>query len=282
MLSEGTSSQMPHPVTNDTAVVSHDPIDPAPVRAVAGLGLTKFLDPLRIPPVIKVAAHPKPRRLEIKMQATSAKLHSELPPTALWAYDGHFPGPTINVRRGQNLRVAWRNAISGHLPLTAVEVGLQNATPDPGRDGAEPLAAVAALPPWLVVHLHGARTGGGNDGWTENAVLPGEAQLAEYLNDQPAAALWYHDHAMAITSLNVISGLAGMYLIRDDEEDALRLPSGTHEVPLIICDRNSTPTSMASSPGSSSTSRRSCRRSRRSSCRSAGRSRSSTASSGRT
>jgi spore coat protein A len=29
-----------------------------------------------------------------------------------------------------------------------------------------------------------------------------------------------------------------MYLIRDDEEDALRLPSGTHEIPLIICDRN--------------------------------------------
>jgi hypothetical protein len=64
------------------------------------------------------------------------------------------------------------------VPLTAVDVGLQDATPDPGRDGAAPRADVAALPPWLVVHLHGARTGGGSDGWTENAVLPGEEQLA--------------------------------------------------------------------------------------------------------
>lgn len=37
----------------------------------------------------------------------------------------------------------------------------------PGRDGAEPLPAVGALPAWTVVHLHGSRTGGGNDGWPE-------------------------------------------------------------------------------------------------------------------
>jgi spore coat protein A len=124
--------------------------------------------------------------------------------------------------------------------VTAVEV--QSAapfdTPGPGRDGVDPRADVAALPPWTVVHLHGAQTGGGNDGWTENAVLPGNSQLAEYPNDQQATALWYHDHAMAITALNVMTGLAGMYLIRDAEEDALGLPHGEHEMPLIICDRN--------------------------------------------
>jgi o-aminophenol oxidase len=97
---------------------------------------------------------------------------------------------------------------------------------------------VAALPPWLVVHLHGARIDAGNDGWTENAVLPGHTQLAEYPNDQPATSLWYHDHAMGITSLNVLAGLSGMYLIRDAEEDALHLPRDEHEVPLIVCDRN--------------------------------------------
>lgn len=32
---------------------------------------------------------------------------------------------------------------------------------------------------------------------------------------------------MAITALNVVTGLAGMYLIRDAEEDGLRLPCGT-------------------------------------------------------
>jgi FtsP/CotA-like multicopper oxidase with cupredoxin domain len=89
-----------------------------------------------------------------------------------------------------------------------------------------------------VVHLHGARTGGDNDGWPENGIAAGDRQLAEYPNDQPATALWYHDHAMAITHLNVLAGLAGMYLIRDDEEDSLHLPRGEREVPLILCDRN--------------------------------------------
>jgi FtsP/CotA-like multicopper oxidase with cupredoxin domain len=205
----------------------------APVTAPAEPTVTKFLDALRVPPLIKVAPH---QSLEVTMRATYAQLHSELAPTRVWAYDGHFPGPTIEVRRGQKLRVAWRNRVKGAMPLTAVE--LQNATTGPGRDGAQPLAAVAALPPWLVVHLHGARTDAGNDGWTENAILPGNTQMAEYLNDQPATTLWYHDHAMAITSLNVMTGLAGTYLIRDAEEDALHLPSGEHEVPLNVCDRN--------------------------------------------
>lgn len=202
-----------------------------------GMGLTKFRDPLRIPPVLR----PSPiQPTTVSMRAVQARLHSELPPTRVWTYDGLFPGPTIEVRRGQRLRVIWHNEITGSYPVTAVEVPNlpPGATPGPGRDGAPPLPTVAALPPWTVVHLHGSRTGGGNDGWPENAVLPGNAQLSEYHNDQQATALWYHDHAMAITALNVMTGLAGMYLIRDAEEDGLRLPRGDHEVPLIIADRN--------------------------------------------
>jgi spore coat protein A len=198
--------------------------------------LEKFLDPLQIPPVIRVAPGGQSAQLEITLRTISMRLHSQLPPTRVWAYNGSLPGPTIDVRRGQKLRVIWQNELTGSYPITAVQV--QNGTPGPGRDGAEPLPDVAALPPWNVVHLHGARTGGGNDGWPENAVLPGNAQLAEYPNDQQATALWYHDHAMAITALNVMTGLAGMYLIRDAEEDSLRLPHGEQEVPLIICDRN--------------------------------------------
>jgi o-aminophenol oxidase len=205
----------------------------APGAAEVELGLTKFLDPLRIPPVRK--PHDS---LEVTMRATHAQLHSELPPTPVWAYDGHFPGPTIEVRSGRRLRVAWRNRITGGYPATAVNLPSADMTPGPGRDGAAPRAEVEALPPWTVVHLHGARTGGGNDGWTENAILPGLAQLSEYPNDQPSTTLWYHDHAMAVTALNVMAGLAGMYIIRDDEEAALHLPRGDHEIPLIVCDRN--------------------------------------------
>ncbi|GAA0461701.1 multicopper oxidase [Paractinoplanes deccanensis] len=202
--------------------------------------LAPFADPLRIPPVRRARADAAGDLMTVSARPTWVRLHSALPQTLVWAYDGHFPGPTIEVRRGQRVRVAWRNELSGDYPLVAVQV--PNATPSPstvpGRDGAEPIQAVTDLPPWTVVHLHGARTDGGNDGWPENAVSPGNAQLAEYPNDQAAAALWYHDHAMAVTALNVMTGLTGMYLIRDAEEDALRLPHGAHEVPLIIADRN--------------------------------------------
>ena len=53
------------------------------------------------------------------------------------------------------------------------------------------------------MHLHGARTNAGNDGWAHNAGLKGTSQLAEYQNRQQAMPLWYHDHAMAITRFTV-------------------------------------------------------------------------------
>lgn len=202
------------------------------------LGLTKFKDPLRIPPKITIPNGRSVHALRIDMREESVRLHSELPPTRVWTYNGSFPGPTIDVHRGQRLDVEWTNSIIGSFPVTAVELPLDQVTGGPGRDGGQPRMDVAALPPWTVVHLHGAHTDGGNDGWTENAVLPGGVQLARYVNEQRSSMLWYHDHAMAITALNVTAGLVGMYLLRDAEEDALNLPHGRREIPLVLCDRN--------------------------------------------
>ncbi|GAA2722117.1 MULTISPECIES: O-aminophenol oxidase PhsA [Streptomyces] len=204
--------------------------------------LVPFLDALRVPPVLRPGRAEALRGIEIELTTTWVRLHSQLPPTRMWTYEGHFPGPTIEVRRGRRLRVAWTNRLTGPHPVVAVEVQPTPGAPDPadvpGRGGAQPLAGVAALPPWAVTHVHGARTGGGNDGWAENAVSPGDSQLSEYPNDHPAVAWWYHDHAMDITRWNVFAGLAGMYLVRDEEEDALRLPRGEREIPLILQDRN--------------------------------------------
>ena len=50
--------------------------------------------------------------------------------------------------------------------------------------------------------------------------------------------MWYHDHAMGITRLNIYAGLFGLFVIRDRVEDALNLPSGEYEIPLVICDRS--------------------------------------------
>ena len=49
--------------------------------------------------------------------------------------------------------------------------------------------------------------------------------------------LWYHDHAMGINRLNICAGMAGIYMIRDAQEDALNLPKGPFEVPLVLMDR---------------------------------------------
>ncbi len=53
--------------------------------------------------------------------------------------------------------------------------------------------------------------------------------------------LWYHDHAMGINRLNIYAGLFGASFIRDKAEDALNLPSGKYEMPLLIFDRLITP-----------------------------------------
>lgn len=211
---------------------------PLIAHPATGTTLTKFRDPIRIPPVIKPTASAS--SLTVRQLATTVQFHSELPPTPVWAYEGSVPGPTIDVRSGQRIRVAWENRITGAFPATAIAVPFTdlNSLLAPGRGTATPDPAVAALPAWNVVHLHGSVTGGGNDGWTENGVSPGDAQLSEYPNGQRSTALWYHDHANGITAFNVFAGLAGQYLIRDAEEDALKLPSGTREIPLTIADRN--------------------------------------------
>ena len=85
-----------------------------------------------------------------------------------------------------------------------------------------------------------------------NLWTPGSAVL-DYPNDQPATTLWYHDHTMGITRLNVQSGLAGFYLIRGGPYDQVdgRLPGPApfwpnppgqqgkyHEIPIVIQDRS--------------------------------------------
>ncbi|OHD24525.1 MAG: hypothetical protein A2064_10450 [Spirochaetes bacterium GWB1_66_5] len=81
---------------------------------------------------------------------------------------------------------------------------------------------------------------------------PEGAAVFEYPNDQRAATLWYHDHTLGITRLNVYAGLAGFWILRDEAEEALDLPSpaprlseapGTrhYEIPMVIQDRSFRP-----------------------------------------
>jgi spore coat protein A len=221
-----------------------------PSKPTNPLSLTKFADRLVLPPVLR-PARSRPgayATLRIRMRSTRVRLHSELPLTEVWAYEGHVPGPTIEVRRGQRVQIEWINSIPADTPhpVTAVTAPDPDggAPPDqipqnrPGRSGGRINDALRRVPPWAVVHVHGGRIAAVYDGWTENGILSGQSLLFRYENDQRATLLWYHDHAMGITRFNVYAGLAGLYLIRDDEEDALGLPSGPYELPLLLQDRN--------------------------------------------
>jgi len=202
--------------------------------------LTKFKDCLHVPPILHPnQADDQRYRMRLQMRPAQVQLHSELPPSEVWTYEGLLPGPTIEVLRGQHVQIEWVNAIPEDqpYPITAVTApdGSQNA---PGRSGRSLNQTVATLPPWTVVHLHGGRTAAVSDGWTENACLSGQFTTSDYANDQQATLLWYHDHAMGITRFNVYAGLAGLYVIRDAEEAALHLPAGPYEIPLLLQDRN--------------------------------------------
>ncbi|WP_072807532.1 multicopper oxidase family protein [Rhodococcoides yunnanense] len=204
--------------------------------------ITPFVDPLPIPPRVPLESFRGTSHAAITMVSQSVKLHRDLPPTPMWTYNGAALGPTIEIGRDERLRVAWENQISTPLPIVAVQGTVPVMPPywdEYGVGDLRPIRDIAAIPPELVVHLHGAHSTGSSDGWGENTVSPGNAQLSEFLNRQPAAALWYHDHTMHLSRFTTYAGLtAGMYVIRDNEEAALDLPRGEFEIPLVVADRN--------------------------------------------
>lgn len=157
-------------------------------------------------------------------------LHRDLPPTTLWGYDGVYPGPTIEAAADQLVSVAWQNDLrdSNNQYLTTHLLPVDACLHGPDTEGATART---------VTHLHGGHTPQASDGYPESTVLPGQSQLFSYPNHQLPATLWYHDHALGITRLNVYLGLAGFYLLRDPAEVALDLPSGAYEVPLVLQDR---------------------------------------------
>jgi spore coat protein A len=198
------------------------------------LPLTPFVDPLPLPAVAQPvtgipggAAH-----YDIPAREILQRLHRDLPLTRVWGYGGSYPGPTIEARRGQLVTVTWINDLrdlgTGEL-RTEHALAVDTCLHGPDETGVVPV---------LVTHLHGGHVPGSSDGYPESRFPPGQqSPVYSYPNEQPAATLWYHDHALGITRLNVYMGLAGFYLLRDDAEDALNLPLGEFEVPLAIQDR---------------------------------------------
>lgn len=242
----------PEAQATGTTATTEDAAPPPTPLAPYHHGLTPFRDPLRIPPVLRSNRRRDVDEVTITARVAEIQLHSQLPRTTMWAYEGSVPGPTIEIERDRALRVHWTNGMAGTVPVTGVNVDARResaggafigaAQRQPGfpRDDARYREDVRLhdLPAWQVVHLHGALTDGWNDGWADNATSPGGETTSIYPNRQHAATLWYHDHPMDVTRFNVYAGLSGFYLIRDREERSLDLPRGRYELPLMLRDLN--------------------------------------------
>ena len=190
--------------------------------------LARFVDALPLPtiarPVGVVGSAGEVQHYRVAMRSIAAKLHRDLPPTTLWSYGGVVPGVLFETRSGRGLSVEWVNELPAKhfLPI------------DHSLHGAE-----AGVPESRgVVHLHGGKTPPEGDGYPEDWYPPGQSRVYHYPNNQDAALLWYHDHAMGINRLNVYAGLLGLHVIRDAVEEALHLPNGRYEVPLVLFDRD--------------------------------------------
>jgi spore coat protein A len=125
-----------------------------------------------------------------------------------------YPGPTILAWSGVPVSFTWANMLplTGHLLPVDTTIHLA----EPGD---------ASLVP-VVTHLHGGHSTSQSDGlpeawWTQDLAATGPdfaGNTFTYDNDQQSATLWYHDHALGITRLNVYAGLAGFYLLQDPHE----------------------------------------------------------------
>lgn len=189
--------------------------------------LRPYVDPLPIPPVIALASR---RTVSIRMKEFYHKAHRDLKPARVWGYNGMWPGPTFNVNSGEPLIIKWINKLPTRhfLPIDRTLHGADSDVPEVRT----------------VVHLHGAQVLPESDGypeaWFTSDGKRGPAYKSgpyHYPNCQPAATLWYHDHAIGISRLNVYAGLAGFYLIHDKLEDGLNLPSDAYDIPLMVQDR---------------------------------------------
>src|SRR2546426_12253207 len=184
-------------------------------------------------------------RLVVSMRLSKHQFHRDLRLSSVWGYDGTVPGPTIEVERGHPVAVEWRNELKGPLPVVVTSAP-QHADASgvpvqcvPGLSGGTADPKTAAFSGHAIVHLHGGLTPAVYDGWAENLIAPGQSLVFYYPMDQRAALLWYHDHVMGITKLDVYAGLAGLWIVRDEREREIGLPEGPpFEAPLLIQDRN--------------------------------------------
>jgi spore coat protein A len=201
--------------------------------------LIKYIQPLPVPGNGIVVATPSgPSQYAFTQTGIMRQLHPHLPPTPFWAYDD---GSGLGGQAG-----SFGMALVAETG-TPIDVSYTHALPETYPDWIPVDTRLTPLGDQVRVmtHLHGAFVAADSDGSpsvTPNGFGPGETQSVHYPNEQPATLLWFHDHALGATRLNVFAGLAGAYLLRDEfdtgtEPNPIGIPGGAYEIPLVIQDR---------------------------------------------
>jgi spore coat protein A, manganese oxidase len=226
--------------------------------------LTRFTEQLPIPPTVDLTGG---GTYTLVQRPGDHSFHAQLGTTPTYGYNADYLGPTLEVRRGTPVDVEVHNDLyregRDHPVAAAIDTTLFGVTTD---DRTAPRTAT---------HQHGGHVPDDADGGPLAVFVPptradtsacatepletvhlehveiSSCYRYHYPNDQEAATLWYHDHAVGITRLNVVAGLAGFYLVRDAFDtgragNPLGLPTGSHEVPLAIQDRSFRPTATGS------------------------------------
>lgn len=125
------------------------------------------------------------------------------PATTLQPLTGTHLGSVLRFRRGQRIRVRFRNDLD------------------------EP----------SIVHWHGLDVPEAADGHPRLAVGPGREYAYDFEVVNRAGTYWYHPHPHMRTAAQAYHGLAGVVIVSDPEDEALRLPSGDRELILVLQDR---------------------------------------------
>jgi FtsP/CotA-like multicopper oxidase with cupredoxin domain len=214
--------------------------------------------------------------VEFQQKMLPASMYSSLPApfnagTFLWGYkvngnNPHYPASTIEARQGTATTVRYDNQLQGRngtapflqkyltQDLTVHWADPNHVTRNNNCANATvlsgPCLQPGAGPIPTVAHLHGAEVQSASDGhpdawFTPHAATTGQGFVSttyNYVNRQDPTTLWFHDHALGTTRLNVYSGMAAFYLIRDGRDsgasnNSIGLPAGKFEQELMVADR---------------------------------------------
>ncbi|MCB0185065.1 MAG: multicopper oxidase domain-containing protein [Caldilineaceae bacterium] len=124
-------------------------------------------------------------------------------PASVQPVPDSYLGPIIRVQRGQKVRIHFKNE----------------------------------LPEASIVHWHGLLVPSDMDGHPDAVVEPGASYTYEFEVRNRAGSYWFHPHPHGRTGPQVYNGLAGLFLVSDEEERGLELPRGEQDIPLVLQDR---------------------------------------------